>query len=134
MKVPKNERSLFIVPIPEYNTSDRDDDVDLGIEILRGVRENQVYTCTRCGQPGHVASDCYHLRNATNDSDSDNDVPPLTPVRHQPPFIPPNPLPVTDDDDVTVSVDSIAANDDADDDSVASFIPRVSGVHCEHHN
>jgi hypothetical protein len=43
MKVPENDRSLFIDPIPEDNTSDLDDDADLGIEIIRGVRDNQVY-------------------------------------------------------------------------------------------
>jgi hypothetical protein len=97
MQIPVSERSLFIDPIPEDNTSDLDDDIDLGIEILRGVRDNQVYHCTRCGQSGHVVADCYQLRSSTHDSDSDNDDPPLTPVRYQPPTIP---LPVSDDDSI----------------------------------
>jgi hypothetical protein len=138
MKVPDNEISLFIAPIPEDNTSDLDDDVDLGIEILRGVRDQQVYTCTRCGRSGHVAADCYQLRSATNDSDLDDDDPLSTVVRLQPPVNPPaipiDPLPATDDD-VTVAADYIDANDDTDDsdDTVASFSPRVSGVHRVHY-
>jgi Zinc knuckle len=69
MKIPVSERSLFIDPIPEDNTSDLDDDVDLGIEILRGARDNQLYQCTLCGRSGHVAADCFQLRSASNDSD-----------------------------------------------------------------
>jgi Reverse transcriptase (RNA-dependent DNA polymerase) len=114
-------------------------DVDLCIEILRGVRDNLLNTCTRCGRSDHVASDCYQLRSATNDSDSDNDNPLLNPIRnqppirHQPPIIPFIPLPVSDDD-TKGPADSISAHDDADTDSNASFIPRVSGVHRVHHN
>jgi hypothetical protein len=37
MQIPVSERSLVIDPIPEDNTSDFDDDVDLCIEVLRGV-------------------------------------------------------------------------------------------------
>jgi Zinc knuckle len=98
MQIPVSERSLFIDPIPEDNTSELDDDVDLGIEILRGVRENHVYQCSRCGRSGHVAADCLQFRSATNESDSDNDDPPVTPVRNQPPIIPFILLPVSDDD------------------------------------
>jgi Reverse transcriptase (RNA-dependent DNA polymerase) len=133
MQIPVSERSLFIDPIPEDNTSDLDDDVDLGIEILRGVRDNQVYQCTRCGRSGHVAANCFQLRSASNANDTDNDDPPLTPIRHQPPVIPLPPLPVSDDD-TDGPADSISAHDDTDTDSTASFIPRVSGVHRLHHN
>jgi Reverse transcriptase (RNA-dependent DNA polymerase) len=131
MQIPPSERSLFIDPIPEDNTLDLDDNVYLGIEILRGVRDNQVYTCTRCGRSGHIAADCYQLRSATNDSDSGNDDPPLTPVTHQTPIIPPNPLPVSDDD-TTGYADSIAAdyNTDSTTDSVASFILYPSCQWC----
>jgi hypothetical protein len=38
------------------------------------------------------------------------------------------------DDDTNGPADSISAHDDADTDSIASFIPRVSGVHCVHHD
>jgi hypothetical protein len=93
-----------------------------------------IYTCTRCGRSGHVAADFYQLRSAHDDNSSDDDDTPPTPVRRQPPAIPINPLPVTDDD-VTIAADSVEANDDKDhsDDTVASFIPRVSGVHRVHH-
>jgi hypothetical protein len=43
MQIPVSERSLFIDPSPEDNTSDLDDDVDLGNEILGGERDTQVY-------------------------------------------------------------------------------------------
>jgi hypothetical protein len=133
MKVSESDRYLFIDPIPEDSTSDLDDDVDLGMEILRGERDQQVYFCTRCGRSGHVAAHCYQLRSATNDSDSDDDEPPPTPVRRQPPVIPPaiplDPLPVTDDD-ISAAAHSLTTTDDTNpsDDTVASFIPRVSGV------
>jgi Zinc knuckle len=107
--------------------------VDIDIEILFGVRDNQIYQCSRCGRSGHVAADCFQLRSASNDSDSDNDDPPLTPIRNQPPFIPFNPLEVTDDG-TNGQVDSISAHIDTDTDASASFIPRVSGVNRVHHN
>jgi hypothetical protein len=132
MQIPVSERSLFIDPIPEDNTSDLDDDVDIGIEIVRGVRDNQVYHCTRCGRSVHVAADCFQLRRASNDSDSDNDDPSLTPVKKQPPIIPFILLPVSDDDSNGPD-DSISTHIDTDTDSTASFIPRVSGVHRVHH-
>jgi Zinc knuckle len=99
MQIPVSERSLFIDPIPADNASELSDDydVDLGIEILSGVRDNQVYKCSRCGQSGHVAADCFQLRSASND-DSDNDNSPLTPIGNQPPFVLFNPLEITDDD------------------------------------
>jgi Zinc knuckle len=135
MQISISERSLYIDPIPEDNISITSDDYDkdLGIEILRGVHDNQVHTCTRCGRSGHVAKDCFQLRSATHDSDSDNDDPPLTPVRNQPPIIPFIHEEVTDDDTAGQN-DSISAHLDTDDDSIASFIPRVSGVHRVHHN
>jgi Reverse transcriptase (RNA-dependent DNA polymerase) len=73
------------------------------------------------------------LRSATHDSDSDNEDPPLTPVRNQPPIIPFIPEEVTDDDTAGQN-DSISAHLDTDDDSIASFITRVSGVNRVHHN
>jgi Zinc knuckle len=76
---------------------------------LRGVRDNIVHICTRCGQSGHVAKDCFQLRSATHDSDSDNYDPPLTPVRNQPPLNSFIPKEVTDDD-TTEQNDSISAH------------------------
>jgi Zinc knuckle len=103
------------------------------MEILRGVHDNQVHTCTRCGRSGHVAKDCFQLLSATHDSDSDNADPPLTPVRNQPPIIPFIPEEVNDDD-TAGQADSISVHLDTDNDSIASFIPRVSGVNRVHHN
>jgi hypothetical protein len=100
MQIPVSERSLFIDPIPEDDASETSDDydVDFGSEVLRGVRDSQVYKCSRCGILGHVAAEYFQLRSTTIDSDSDNDDPPLTPVRNQPPIISFNPDEVTDDD------------------------------------
>jgi hypothetical protein len=133
MQIPVSERSLYIDPVPEDNTSDLDDDEDLGIEILSGVQDNEVYNCSCCGRSGHVAADCFQLRSATHDSDSESDDPPLTLVRNQPPIIPFNPKEVTDDD-TAGQADSISAHIDTDTDSIASFIPRISGINRVHHN
>jgi hypothetical protein len=48
MQIPVSDRFLYIDPVPENNTSDLDDDEDLGIEILRGLQDNQVYNCSCC--------------------------------------------------------------------------------------
>jgi Reverse transcriptase (RNA-dependent DNA polymerase) len=135
MQIPVSERSLFIDPIPEDNLSETSDDydVDFGSEVLRGVRDSQVCKCSSCGRLGHVAADCLQLRSATNDSNSDNDDPPLTPVRYQPPIIHLDPEEVTDHD-TNGQADSISAHIDTDADSTASFIPHVSGVSRVHHN
>jgi hypothetical protein len=120
MQITVSESSSFIDPIP-----DLDDDEYLGIEILCGVRENQVYNCTRCGRLGHGAADCFQLRSASHDSDSDNDDHPITPIRNQPPLIPVIPEEVTADD-TNGKADSISAHIDTDTDSIASYIPRVT--------
>jgi Zinc knuckle len=111
MQIPITERSLYIDPIPEDNVSATSDDydVDFGSEVLRGLRDNIVHTCTRCGRSGHVAKDCFQLRSATHDSDSDNDDPPLAPVRNEPLLSPFNSEEVTDDD-TNGQDDSISAH------------------------
>jgi hypothetical protein len=90
MQIPVKDRSFLVDPIPKDDSSELSDDydVDLGSEVLRDVRGNQEYKCSCCGRSGHLASDCFQLRSASNDSDSDNDDPPLTPIRNQPPIIP----------------------------------------------
>jgi Reverse transcriptase (RNA-dependent DNA polymerase)/Zinc knuckle len=135
MQIPVSERSLYIDPVPEDNISETSDDCDVnfGSEVLRSVRANIVHTCTRCGRSGHVAKNCFQLRSASNDNDSDNDDPPLTPGRNPPPIIPFNPVEITDDDTAD-QADYISAHIDTDTDSIASFIPRISGVNRVHHN
>jgi hypothetical protein len=70
MEIPESERSLFIDPIPADNSSKLSDDydVDFGSKVICGVRDNQVYKCSRCGRLGYVAADCFQLRSASDDS------------------------------------------------------------------